>query len=357
MCPLPFPASQDHPAARTAPQRVGASAADGSEADRLPLVIALMGPTASGKTALAIELAEALDLAVLSVDSRQLYRGMDVGTAKPTAAQRRRVRHELLDLRSPGQPITLQEFTALAAEAIAREHRRRGIALLVGGTGLYLKALLQGLQPPAVPPQPGLRDQLAALGQAHCHQLLRQADPEAGARILPGDAVRTHRALEVLYATGRTLSSQQHRSPPPWRVLELGLNPPDLAQRIRSRTADLYGQGLVNETERLIERYGAHCPLLDTIGYDEARRVLAGELPEPEAIAITERRTRRYAKRQRTWFRRQHRPLWLEQLQPDQPQAGGDPTAAAEATDHRQQGRIDSDLLRQAVLAAVQGLG
>ena len=112
-----------------------------------------MGATASGKTALAIELAEVLDLAVLSVDSRQLYRQMDVGTAKPTAAQRQRVRHELLDLRDPDQPINLQEFVLLAQAAIAAEHQRRGVALLVGGTGLYLKALLAGLQPPAVPPQ------------------------------------------------------------------------------------------------------------------------------------------------------------------------------------------------------------
>lgn len=310
-----------------------------------PLVIALMGPTASGKTALAIELAEALDLAVLSVDSRQLYREMDIGTAKPTAEQRRRVRHELLDLRAPDQPITLQEFTALASEAIAAEHRRRGVALLVGGTGLYLKALLEGLQPPAVPPQPALRDQFSALGQAQCHALLRQADPQAGARILPGDAVRTQRALEVLYATGHTLSSQQRRSPPPWQVLEFALDPPDLAQRIRSRTADLYAQGLLAETGRLIERYGADCPLLETIGYDEARRVLAGELAQAEAMAITERRTRQYAKRQRTWFRRQHKPQWL----------GG--AAAAGATDPRHGGRNHSDVLQQAVLEALQGLG
>ena len=297
-----------------------------------PLVIALMGPTASGKTALAIELAESLDLAVLSMDSRQLYRDMDIGTAKPTSEQRRRVRHELLDLRTPDQPITLQEFTALAREAITAEHRRRGVALLVGGTGLYLKALLEGLQPPAVPPQPALREQFSGLGQSLCHQMLQLADPEAGARILPGDAVRTQRALEVLYATGNPLTGQQRRSAPPWQVLEFALDPADLAQRIRRRTGDLYAQGLIAETQRLITRYGADCPLLETIGYDEARRVLAGDLTEPEAVAITERRTRQYAKRQRTWFRRQHRPQWLG-------------------------GQNDGDVLRRAVLQALQGLG
>jgi len=277
-----------------------------------PLVIALMGPTASGKTDLAIALAERLDLAVLSVDSRQLYRHMDVGTAKPTPAQRQRVRHELLDLRDPDQPITLQEYTTLARQAIAAEHRRRGIAFLVGGSGLYLQALLAGLEPPAVAPQPALRAQFEALGQERCHALLGAADPAAAARIAPADAVRTQRALEVLYASGRPASHQQGRTPPPWAVLELGLAPTDLAARIRRRTRCLYAAGLVAETAALIERFGAACPLLETIGYGEASRLLRGELGEEEAIALTERRTRQFAKRQRTWFRRQHRALWLE---------------------------------------------
>jgi tRNA dimethylallyltransferase len=277
-----------------------------------PLVIVLLGPTASGKTALGIELARALDLAVLSVDSRQLYQEMDIGTAKPTAAQRAAVRHELLDLRRPDQPINLQEFRAEAERAIAAEHARRGIALLVGGSGLYLKAITQGMTPPAVPPQPQLRAQLEALGQPLCHQLLRSADPQAGARIMANDAVRTQRALEVLYATGQPLSAQQGAAPPPWRVLELGLNPPDLKRRISLRSLGLYAEGLVEETRGLVERYGADCPLLDTIGYGEAKAVLRGELRETEAIALTTKRTQQFAKRQRTWFRRQHQPLWLD---------------------------------------------
>jgi tRNA dimethylallyltransferase len=280
-----------------------------------PLVIVVLGPTASGKTDLAIALARALDLAVLNVDSRQLYRGMDVGTAKPTPAQRAAARHELLDLRDPRQPINLQEFCALGEAVIAAElaRPRSGppMALLAGGSGLYLKALTQGLRPPAVPPQPALRRQLEALGQPICHQLLAGADPVAAARIAPADAVRTQRALEVLYATGRPLSDQQGSEPPPWRVLELGLDPPDLRQRIQRRTEALYAGGLVEETAALIERHGAELPLLDTIGYGEARRLLAGELEPAAAVALTVQRTRQFAKRQRTWFRRQHRPLWL----------------------------------------------
>ena len=283
-----------------------------AETTAQPLVIVLLGPTASGKTALGIELAQALDLAVLSVDSRQLYQEMDIGTAKPTPAQRAAVRHELLDLRRPDQPINLQEFRAEAEQAIAAEHDRRGIALLVGGSGLYLKAITQGMTPPAVPPQPQLRAQLEALGQPLCHQLLCTADPTAGARIMPNDAVRTQRALEVLYATGLPLSSQQGATPPPWRVLELGLNPPDLKRRIALRSASLYAEGLIEETRGLIERYGADCPLLDTIGYGEAKAVLRGELEEADAIALTTKRTQQFAKRQRTWFRRQHQPIWLD---------------------------------------------
>jgi tRNA dimethylallyltransferase len=275
------------------------------------LVIVLLGPTASGKTDLAIALAQALDLAVLNVDSRQLYRQMDVGTAKPTAAQRGQARHELLDLRDPDQPINLQEFRAIAEAQLKAELARKPLALLAGG--LYLQALTQGLEPPAVPPQPQLRAQLAALGQPLCHQLLRQGDPVAAARIAPADAMRTQRALEVLYATGRTLSSQQGATPPPWRVLELGLNPVDLKARIASRTKGLFAAGLVAETAALIERYGAGLPLLNTIGYAEAKQQLAGELSEAESIALCEQRTRQFAKRQRTWFRRRHAPIWLEE--------------------------------------------
>ena len=287
-----------------------------SEHDNRPLVVVLLGPTASGKTALGIALAKALQLEVINVDSRQLYRDMDVGTAKPTPAQQAEVPHHLLDLRPPDQPLTLQEFQSLAMEAVNRSIQTRGMALLVGGSGLYLKALTGGLKPPAVPPQAQLRAQLAQLGQSICHPLLLQADPDAAARIAPADAVRTQRALEVLYATGRTISSQQGSTPPPWRVLELGLNPDNLRQRIAQRTQDLYREGLVEETDGLRQRYGDALPLLQTIGYGEALQELKGQLNRPEAIALTTRRTQQFAKRQRTWFRRQHQPHWLHSGEP-----------------------------------------
>ena len=290
-------------------------AAPGS-AQLTPLVVVLLGPTASGKTALALDLAERFELEILNIDSRQLYKEMNVGTAKPTADQRERVTHHLLDLRRPDQPITLREFQDEALAAVNNSLEQRGAAFLVGGSGLYLKALTAGLKPPSVAPQPALRQQLAQLGQKACHQLLKDADPAAGQRIAAADAVRTQRALEVLYATGRPMSSQSSASPPPWRVLELGLNPANLRERISQRTEQLYAEGLMEETQQLKQRYGADLPLLQTIGYGEALQVLGGHLDRTNAIAQTTKRTQQFAKRQRTWFRRQHQPHWLSDTDP-----------------------------------------
>ncbi|WP_244279426.1 tRNA (adenosine(37)-N6)-dimethylallyltransferase MiaA [Synechococcus sp. UW179A] len=281
-----------------------------------PLVVVLLGPTASGKTALALQLAERFELEIVNVDSRQLYKDMTVGTAKPTAEQRARVPHHLLDLRRPDQPITLREFQDEALTVVNRNLEQRAATLLVGGSGLYLKALTAGLKPPSVAPQPALREQLAQLGQETCYQLLMDADPEAGRRIAAADAVRTQRALEVLYATGKTMSSQTSASPPPWRVLELGLNPANLRQRISQRTKQLYAEGLIEETQQLKELYGADLPLLQTIGYGEALQVLEGQLDRTSAIAKTTKRTQQFAKRQRTWFRRQHQAHWLSDTDP-----------------------------------------
>ncbi|KZR78325.1 tRNA (adenosine(37)-N6)-dimethylallyltransferase MiaA [Prochlorococcus marinus] len=291
--------------------------ADGSESNELnkptdlPLVVVVLGPTASGKTGLGISLAKQLKLDVLNVDSRQLYREMSVGTAKPTPDQQRQAPHQLLDLRAPDHPITLQEFQSIAMAAVTQSIAQSGMALLVGGSGLYLKSLIKGLRPPAVAPQPELRQQLQKLGQDICHPLLRQADPTAAKRISTADAFRTQRALEVLYATGQPMSAQQGSIPPAWRVLELGLDPADLRERIALRTAQLYVNGLIEETERLCSRYSSDLPLLQTIGYREALQILQGQLNIEQARALTTLRTRQFAKRQRTWFRRQHAPHWL----------------------------------------------
>ncbi|WP_413359314.1 tRNA (adenosine(37)-N6)-dimethylallyltransferase MiaA [Prochlorococcus sp. MIT 1201] len=287
-----------------------------AELSKPPLVVVVLGPTASGKTSLGISLAKQLQLEVLNVDSRQLYRDMNVGTAKPTPDQQRQVAHQLIDLRAPDEPITLQEFQSIAMAAVTQSIAQSRMALLVGGSGLYLKSLIKGLRPPGVAPQPGLRQQLQHLGQAICHPLLRQADPAAAKRIAPADSMRTQRALEVLYATGRPISAQQGSIPPNWRVLELGLDPADLRDRIALRTGQLYANGLIEETERLCSRYSADLPLLQTIGYREALQIIQGQLNREQAIALTTRRTQQFAKRQRTWFRRQHHPYWLKGEEP-----------------------------------------
>ena len=286
-----------------------------------PGLVVILGPTAGGKSALAVDMARRFHLPVLNGDSRQVYRGMDVGTAKATPEQRRLVPHHLLDLRDPDQPMTVREFQVLAQACILRFHRRGITPLLVGGSGLYLAAVTQGLLPPALPPQPVLRRQLTALGQPHCHGLLRCADPVAARAVHPNDRVRTQRALEVIYGTGRAHSLQQSRCPPAYPVLEIGLAPEDLHQRIHQRTAAMVACGLLEETQRLMERFGVELPLLQTMGYREACQWLTGRMDRQQAVAAINRRTRQYAKRQLTWFRGQHRPYWLTGTQAQRWQA------------------------------------
>ena len=284
-------------------------------AHQQPGLIVILGPTASGKSALALQVARRLSLPILNADSRQVYRGMDVGTAKATPAQRRLVPHCLLDLRDPDQPMTVREFQALAQACILQFHRGGTTPLLVGGSGLYVAAITQGLRPPALPPQPALRRQLAALGQPHCHGLLRCADPVAARRIHPNDRVRTQRALEVIYGTGCAHSLQQSRHPPAYPILEIGLAPENLQQRIHQRTAAMVAGGLLEETQQLMDRFGVELPLLQTMGYREACQLLMGRLDHRQAVAAINRRTRHYAKRQLTWFRGQHRAHWLTSAQ------------------------------------------
>ncbi len=281
-----------------------------------PLVIVLLGPTASGKTEIALDLAEELHLDVHNIDSRQLYIGMDIGTAKPTKEQMKRVKHYLVNIRQPNEPINLKEFQQKAQTSLEDNLKANGMGFLVGGSGLYLKAITSGLQPSAVPPLQDLRKQLCEIGQSECYQLLQSWDRDASERIAPADARRTQRALEVLYATGKSITKQESSKAPPWQILELGLSPKNLRERIANRTNQLYKNGLVEETEQLIHKYSASLPLLQTIGYAEALKVIQDKLTITKAIETTNRRTNQFAKRQRTWFRRQHNPKWLNDEEP-----------------------------------------
>ncbi len=281
-----------------------------------PLVIVLLGPTASGKTDLAIDLAEALKLNIHNIDSRQLYIGMDIGTAKPNRDQRSRIKHFLVDIRTPDDPITLKEFQENAQSSLEKTLKENSTPFLVGGSGLYLQAITSGLRPPAVPPNKSFRKQLNELGQSECYELLKLSDYKASKRIASADAIRTQRALEVLYATGESITNQESAKPPPWHILELGLNPPNLRERITHRTNQIYANGLIQETEQLISKYSQELPLLQTIGYGEALKVIQNKLTIKAAMEITNRRTNQFAKKQRTWFRRKHKPIWLNNDEP-----------------------------------------
>jgi len=272
-----------------------------------PSLVALGGATATGKTELALAIAERLPLTILSADSRQVYREFDIGTAKPSAWERSRVPHFLIDLCDPTETLTVAEFQHQANQLIEVCHRQGDRwPWLVGGTGLYISAIVDGLQIPPVAPQPTLRSQLLRLGQPHSYALLRRVDPTAAGRIHPNDAVRTVRALEVAYVTGKPLSVQQQQSPPAYPILYIGLDceATALTTRIERRTAAMLEQGLVSEVETLCLRYGTDLPLLKTLGYAEIVGYLTGDYSLTEAERRIVKHTRQFAKRQRTWFRK-----------------------------------------------------
>ena len=281
-----------------------------------PILIALIGPTASGKTELAIDIAKIIKSNIHNVDSRQIYIDMNIGTAKPTIAEREKVHHHLVDLCLPSKPITLHEFQAIAKSKMESDLKKQKLVFLVGGSGLYLQALIRGLKPPAVPPQKSLRTQLMNMAKMERHHLLRNCDPEAAKKIHPRDALRTIRALEVFYATGKPFSEQKNLEPPPWEILEIGLNPKNLKTRIQQRTVKMYESGLIEETENLIAKYGKDLPLLSTIGYGEAKSIINGSTNQNEAVEITIKRTCQLAKRQKTWFRNKHNSKWLSDENP-----------------------------------------
>jgi tRNA dimethylallyltransferase len=271
-----------------------------------PGLIVILGAAATGKTRLAIDLATAWHSPILSADSRQIYRHFDIGTAKPTIAERQQVPHFLIDIAEPNTTLTLAEYQT-AANALITEFHAQGITpILVGGSGLYIKAIVSGLQMPQVPPDLLLRQQLSDLGQTHCHQLLQQVDPPSGTRIHPNDTVRTLRALEVFYVTGRSLSAQQAEHPPGYPIWQLGIAMPETAtyqEWIRQRVEQMLAIGWLDEVEALTAQYGADLPLLRTLGYGELMDFCAGKTDLSTAIDLIVKHTYQFGKRQRTWFR------------------------------------------------------
>ncbi|KJV37045.1 tRNA (adenosine(37)-N6)-dimethylallyltransferase MiaA [Luteibacter yeojuensis] len=300
--------------------------------DTRPLAIFLMGPTASGKTALACELSDRYPLGLVSVDSALVYRGLDIGSAKPGPATLVRYPHELIDIRDPAQPYSAADFAEDATTAMARVAAAGKVPLLVGGTGLYFRALQRGLSelPEA---DPAVRERLAAeaadIGWAAMHARMAAGDPAAGQRIRPGDAQRIQRALEVMELTGRPITELQEapREPFPWRVLKLALLPGNRAvlhERIARRFDAMLADGFLDEVRGLKARGDLHAdlPAIRAVGYRQAWEFLDGQ---GDAANFRERgiyATRQLAKRQITWLRSE---LDARTFDPDQ----GDPLPEA----------------------------
>jgi len=277
-----------------------------------PHVIVLIGPTASGKTELAIEIAEYFKTHIHNIDSRQIYKSMDIGTAKPSKNQQKKIKHFLIDIEEPINPMNVKQFQEIAQESINKEIKKNKLPFLAGGSGLYMNSITKGFFVPDVPPQHNLRKQFEELGQKKCWELLKHCDLISSQKINPADQMRTIRALEVFYTTGKPLSSQKVQKPPKWRILELGLNRDNLKERILQRTKNMFLFGIVEETKELISRYGSDLPILETIGYREAKDVLNKNLSFDKAIELTTTKTIQFAKRQKTWFRNKNNPIWLD---------------------------------------------
>jgi len=276
-----------------------------------PHVIVLIGPTASGKTELAIEIAEYFKTHIHNIDSRQIYKSMDIGTAKPSKIQQRKIKHFLIDIEEPINPINVKQFQEIAQKSINGEIKQNNLPFLVGGSGLYMNSITKGFFVPNVPPQNDLRKQLENLGQKECWELLKNCDPITVKKINFADQIRTIRALEVFYVTGKPLSTLKVQKPPEWKILELGLDRDNLKERILQRTKNMFLAGIIEETNYLISKYGFDLPILETIGYREARDVLNNCSTIDKAIELTATKTIQFAKRQKTWFRNKNNPLWL----------------------------------------------
>lgn len=285
-----------------------------------PLIV-ILGPTAAGKTELAIRLAKKFSAEILSADSRQFYRGMDIGTAKPNSQQLQEIPHHFVDIANPDEIIGLSEFQEMVTRVIEDLHERNKLPFLVGGTGQYIRAVIEGWEIPPQPPNQRLREALSAwgnhIGAEALHEGLRALDPAAADFIQPQNARRTVRALEVIFSTGRKFSEQRVRNSPPYHQLLIGIkrDRQELYERIDRRIEEMVSVGLLEETKKLIDSgYSAELPSFSAIGYREMASVLRGNLSLEEAIVLMKRRTRAYVRRQANWFKESDpRIHWLEE--------------------------------------------
>ena len=290
------------------------------DASREPLLVVILGPTGSGKTALSIALAERFNGEIVNCDSVAMYREFDIGTAKPTAAERDRVPHHLFDCVDPTSHITAGEYARQARQVLQEISTCKHVPIVVGGTGLYLRALLEGLFPG---PQRSeelrgrLRERASERGSTYLHRILGRLDPTAAEKIHSNDAPKLIRAIEVCLASRKKMTElvQQGRDPlNGFRILRLGLDPDRgaLYDRINQRAQEMFAQGLIEETDHLIQKYGASPWPLSSLGYRQAAQAIRGELTREQALQAAQQAHRNYAKRQMTWFRREPGVHWLK---------------------------------------------
>ncbi len=279
----------------------------------------VLGPTGSGKTALSLALAERLRGEIVNCDSLAMYREFEIGTAKPTSAERARVPHHLLDLVDPGSYITAGEYARQARETLQQIKSRGALPIVVGGTGLYLRALLEGLFPG---PQRSeelrqrLRQRAGEKGPSYLHRILKRLDPAAATSIHANDTPKLVRAIEVCLASRTKMTEMWKRGRSPlqgFRIVRLGLDPDRnaLYERINQRAQRMFDAGLVEETRTLLERYGETARPLSALGYKQAVSLLQGETDQKTALQAAQQAHRNYAKRQMTWFRREPDVTWL----------------------------------------------
>ncbi len=305
--------------------------ADGGCAAKDPLAVLILGPTGSGKTTLSLALAERFHGEIVSCDSVAVYRGMERGTAKPSLEERARVPHHLMDVAEPSEPLTAGAYMRAGRAALRAIAARNRLPIVTGGTGLYLRALIDGLfagPDRQEPLRARLMSRAQSRGSAWLHRLLARLDPESAARIHANDAPKLIRAIEICLAARRPMSTLMARDPlAGFRLLRIGLDPPRAAlyEWLNARCAAMFAAGLVEETRGLLERYGP-VKALDSLGYRQALRVLRESWPLAEAVANAQQGHRNYAKRQLTWFRREPDVHWLAGF-------GDDPEIARAATD------------------------
>ncbi len=298
----------------------------------LPLLVVVLGPTGSGKTALSLGLAERFGGEIVNCDSVALYRDFNIGTAKPTPEERDRVSHHLFDVADPTTPVTAGEYARQARQALREIGARDKLPIVVGGTGLYLRALLEGLFPGprrSEELRERLRSRSGVKGRGYLHRLLARLDKPAADKIHPHDAPKLIRAIEVCLASRQRMTAiwKEGREPlQGFHILRLGLNPDRQAlyQRINQRAQLMFAAGLLDETARLHEKYGDRAWALASLGYRQAGQLLRGELSREAAVAAAQQGHRNYAKRQLTWFRREPDVRWLRGF-------GNDPAILAQA--------------------------